>query len=230
MELNTRLLRKTLVETLNQRTTTCEVYTILHNIGVELRRHLLQHLHQRCIELHERLVEGVGNLVVGEGDGLWQGGEHTWTRNHEILRLILQLRYRSTNLTLYLLGSTLTDADAVLLTHIVHDVGRKYITRNIYRLRAYDTAQRDTGYLGGTATYVDNHITLGSLYIYTCTESSSHRLVNHRHLTTSGMLGRVTHGANFDICRTRRDADNHLERRREERASGLNLAYHTTQH
>ena len=44
------------------------------------------------------------------------------------------------------------------------------------------------------------------------------------------MLCRVAHGTNLHIGRARRDTDDHFERRREERASGLDFANHATQH
>ena len=44
------------------------------------------------------------------------------------------------------------------------------------------------------------------------------------------MLGRVAHGANLDVGRTRRDADDHPQRGGEEAARGLHLLNHAAQH
>ena len=44
------------------------------------------------------------------------------------------------------------------------------------------------------------------------------------------MFGRIAHGADFDVCRARRNADHHLDRGRKEVARSLDLLDHTAQH
>ena len=62
MEWNADLVLQTLVKATEQCTATSKVDAIAHNVGVKLRRGLLQNLDNRSLQLGQRLVEAMGYL------------------------------------------------------------------------------------------------------------------------------------------------------------------------
>ncbi len=81
------------------------------------------------------------------------------------------------------------------------------------RLGADDAAQRDAGDLRRAAADVDDHVAFRSLDVETGAQRRGHRLVDHVDLAAAGMLETESRtGADFDVGRTRRDADHHTQR------------------
>ena len=105
-----------------------------------------------------------------------------------ILRGIFQLVKCRTHIDFYQLGSTLSQLDIILAAHIFANIFVEFVSCHTYRFIGNDTAQRYNGDLGRTASYIDNHIALGSFYIDTHTDSGSHRFINHIYVPATHML------------------------------------------
>ena len=86
------------------------------------------------------------------------------------------------------------------------------------------------GDLRRAAADVDDHVAFRSLDVETGAQRRGHRLVDHVDLAAAGMLGGVAHGADFDVGRTRRNADHHTQRGGEETARSLDFLDHAAQH
>ncbi len=118
----------------------------------------------------------------------------------------------------------------MLLADVTLNVVGEDVAGDIDRLGANDAAEGDAGDFGRTAADVDDHVALGSLDVEPGTQGGGHGLVNHIDLASPGVLGRIADGANLDVGRPGRDADDHAQRRREETARSLDLLEHPAQH
>jgi hypothetical protein len=87
-----------------------------------------------------------------------------------------------------LFGGALAHIHAMYLLHVVHDILCQVIAGYIDTFVADDAAERDHGDLGCAATYVDNHVTFGGLYVKPDAESGSHRLVDHIDIASVGLF------------------------------------------
>ena len=87
----------------------------------------------------------------------------------------------------------------MLAAHVLLDVGSEVVAGNLDGVIGHDATQRDNGYLGGAATYVDNHVAFGSLNVDAYAECSSHRLEDKIDVATVGVFGRVAHGTQVDL-------------------------------
>ena len=118
----------------------------------------------------------------------------------------------------------------MLLADVGLDVVGEDVARDVDTLRADDAAQRDAGDFRRTTADVDDHVALRSFDVETGAQSCGHRLENHADLAAAGVLGRVANGADFDVGRTRRNADHHPKRRGEQLARDLDFLNHAAQH
>ena len=77
---------------------------------------------------------------------------------------------------------------------------------------------------------VDDHVAFGRFDVEPRAQRGGHRFVDHVDLAPACVFGRVAHGADLDVSRSRRDADHHFDRGREEMPRTLDLLYHAAQH
>ena len=100
----------------------------------------------------------------------------------------------------------------MLLAHILHNVVGKLITSRTDTLLRGNTSIRYYSHLGSTPTYIHNHIPLRRKDIHSDTNSRSHWLEKHVHITSSGMLARVVYGTYLHLGTPGRDTYHHTER------------------
>ena len=101
----------------------------------------------------------------------------------------------STHLYFYTFSGTLTYKHIMLAAHIFFNIICKLITCNTYGIIAYYTSQRYYGNICCSTANIHNKVTHRFLYIYTYTNSGSHRLVTKINFLPSCMFSRITHCA-----------------------------------
>ena len=101
----------------------------------------------------------------------------------------------------------------MLLTHVLHNVVGKLIAGRTDTLLRGNTAVRYYSHFGGTSTYIHNHIPLRRKDIHSDTNSRSHWLEKHVHITPSGMFARVVYGTYLHLGTPGGDTHHHTERR-----------------
>lgn len=143
---------------------------------------------------------------------------------------IVELGQSRTDVDFDHLGRTLAHLHIVLATHVLLNIARQVVAGYPYRIVRHDTAQRNHGDFGRTATYIYNHVALGSQHVETDTDGGSHRLVNHVDVAAAGMLRRVAHGTNLDFGTTRRDTYHHTQRGRKPVALRAYHLHHAANH
>ena len=125
---------------------------------------------------------------------------------------------------------TLTNLYVVLTAHVLLNVGCKVVACHADRVVRNNSAKRYYGNLGRAAAYINNHVALWSLNVETDTDGCRHWLEYQINVASAGMFGRIAHGTKFNLGRTRRHADNHSERRREQVRARVNHLYQTAHH
>ena len=113
------------------------------------------------------------------------------------------------DLDLDLLGSALTDEQVVLALDEGDDGLIEHITGHAYAAGGHDAAQRDDGDLRRAAADIHDHTAGGLADGQACTDGSSHGLLNHRHLTGTGLQGSFAHSAALHLGNAGGDADDH---------------------
>ena len=222
MERNVGFFIQPAVEPFEQRTATREVNAFLGDVGIQFGRNHLQYLHNRGIDLHERLFKGIGHFAVRDRQHRRQRSEDIRPGHFEIFRLFVQFRQRRTYGDLDIFGRPFADTHVMLLANVGLDIFGKNVAGHVDAFAADDTAQRNTGDLGRTASDIDHHVALGSFDVQPGAQRRSHRFVNHIDLAAAGMLGRVAHRANLDVRAARRNRNNHLQRRAEKPPTAFN--------
>ena len=118
----------------------------------------------------------------------------------------------------------------MLLADVVLYLFGEDVARHVDALAAYDAAERDAGDFRRAAADVDDHVPFGRFHVEPCAERRRHRFVYHVHFPAAGVFGRFADGTYFHVRGTRRDADDHAQRRAEEVTAHLDLFYHAPEH
>ena len=165
----------------------------------------------------------MGNLLIAYWNFHWEGGDSVRTVNNIVVgTLASQIGQRASHMNFDSFRHALAYFDIVLTSHVflyfVVEIVAGYfdgIVRNY-------AAERNHCYLGCTAAYIHNHVSLGGFnvqtvfgvhsrfelflsYAYGC----SHGFENKVNVASAGMFGTVANGTQFHFGGTRRNADNH---------------------
>ena len=116
-----------------------------------------------------------------------------------VAALLLKLGEGRSDMNLDHLGCALAYLYIVYTAHVLHDVVGEVVAGHLDTLVGHDAAKRDHSNLSGTTAYVNDHVALRREHVDTDTESGGHGFVDHVDVTASGMLGRVTHGADLNL-------------------------------
>ena len=147
-----------------------------------------------------------------------------------VFRRVFQIGQRGTHIDFDTLRRRLVYLEVVHTAHVLDDVLVEVIACHLDGLVRHDAAQRDNRNLRRAAAYVHNHTSLGALHINTDTYCCRHRLIQHIHIASAGMLRTVAHGAYLHLRATRRDSHHHANARGEQQALLRNHLYHASYH
>ena len=89
VELDIDLVGETFVQTTQQSTTTSEVNTVLHNVGIQLWRGMLQRREYGILNLRNSLIQTMSNLLITYGHLHRQCGDTVRTVYYIVLRTFL---------------------------------------------------------------------------------------------------------------------------------------------
>ena len=78
--------------------------------------------------------------------------------NDVIFRCIFEFGQGRSDINFDQLSCAFSHSQIVLTAHIFLNISRKIVTGNTNGFISYDSAQRDYGNFGGTATYVNDHV------------------------------------------------------------------------
>src|SRR5699024_7925698 len=222
--------REASVEPFDEGAAAGQVDADLHHGGIQLRGHHFEHLHDGRVDFEQRLFQSVCDFGVGERDRRGEGRQDVGPRYHVVVRGLFEFRHRGAYRHLDVLRRAFADTDVVLLADVVLYLFGEDVARHVDALAAYDAAERDAGDFRRAAADVDDHVPFGRFHVEPCAERRRHRLVYHVHFPAAGVFGRFADGAYFHVRGTRRDADDHAQRRAEEVAAHLDLLYHAPEH
>ena len=144
----------------------------------------------------------MANFLIRNRHLEWEGCNLVRTTNDVVLRWILELGERRTNVDFDLLGSAFAYAEVVSSAHVLANVLGEVIAGNLNALIAHDAAKRNHCNLRAAAAYVDNHVAFWSFNVESNAKCSSHRLINHVYVATASVVRRVAYSAYFNFRST----------------------------
>ena len=112
----------------------------------------------------------------------------------------------------------------MLTAHVFHHVVVELVAGYADGVVAHDAAEGDDGDFGRATSNVDHHVTLRLQHVDADTNGGGHGFVNHADFLGAGLLGAFAHGTLFDVGDTAGDADDHAQRRWQERAVDIGHA------
>ena len=148
-----------------------------------------------------------------------------------VLRCILaQVCQRGANMYFDALCHTLADLDVMLTAHILLNVCREVVASHADGVVAHNATQRDDSNLRASATNIDDHVALRSLYVNTNAQCGSHGFEYQIDVASVGMLCRVANRAELHLGAARRHTNHHAQRRREDTAARVDHLDKATDH
>src|SRR5687768_4398328 len=143
------------VEPAEQRATTGEDDALVHDVGHQLGRRLLDGLLDCLDDLHDRRLQRLADLVLADLDAARQAGEKVTAAEGRGALLLLR-RVRRSDGDLDVLGRSLPHEQVVLAARETDDVSVHLVATDAHAARYHDPAQADDGDLGGAAADVDD--------------------------------------------------------------------------
>lgn len=199
VELDIDLVREALRQSSQQCAASGEPYAVLDDVGIKLRRSVLQHMEYGCLNLRYGLVETVGDLLMGDSRFDRMGCHEVRSADYERFRLVFEVGKDRPDGDLYLLGGYFSDLDVVLLTEVVLYVAREDIACGPDAVLYNKTSERDDCNLGCTSAYVNHHVALRSFDVEADSEGGGHRLEYEEDIASAGVLGGVADGSYLDF-------------------------------
>src|SRR5918994_614240 len=191
------------VEAVEQRTAAGQADALVHDVGGQLGRRLVERDLDGVDDGRDRLLDRLTDLVGRGDDRLRQAG-------HEVAAAdlgvdLLQQRPGRAEGDLDLLGRTVADGEAVLLLHEADDRVVELVARHPHRLARHDATEADNGHLGRAAADVDDHVPGRLLDRQAGADGRGHRLLDDvGRLSGAGVLGGLLHGPLLDPGDARR--------------------------
>ena len=150
------LLPQAPVEVLEQRAAARQDDALVHDVGRELGRRLLERDADRVDDDPDGLREGLADLRVGEREGLRDALDEVAALDLHRDRLVE--RVGRPDLDLDLLGRALADQEVVLALDVLNDRLVHLVRRDAHGLRVDDARERDDGDVRRPAADVDDHV------------------------------------------------------------------------
>ena len=217
MERNIDLLGQPLGQSAELGAASGEEDAVFDDVGVELRRGLLEDVEDRGFDTGDRFVEAVGDFLIGDRDLDRVGGHDIRTADDEGFRLLaVKVGDDGADGDFDLFGGRFARLDVVLLAEVGLDVGGEDVAGDADGVLLDDAAEGDDGDFRRAATDIDDHVAARGFYVETDSEGCGHRFINQVDVASSGVFGGVADGADLDFGRSGRDAYDDLQVRREE--------------
>ena len=108
------------------------------------------------------------------------------------------------DLDLDALGGGLTDQDAVVAAHVVHDGFVEAVAADARRVRVHDAVQREHRDFGRAAADVEHHRAARLVHRQAGADRGGHRLADDRDVARAGAFGRLADRAALDLGRAER--------------------------
>src|SRR5690349_10314873 len=150
------------LEAVEQRAAAGQGDALLHDVGGELRRGLVERDLHRVDDRRHRLLHRLADLLRGGDDRLREAGDEVAPADL-CVQLLLEGPRRPER-DLHLLRGAIADGEAVLLLDELHDRLVELIATDADGLAAHDAAERDDRDLGGATADVDDHVAGGLLH------------------------------------------------------------------
>ncbi len=170
VERNVDLLCKTFCKSPEEGTAAGEMDTVLHDVGVELRRCLLENMDDSALDSRHRLVKAVRNLLMCDCSMYRMGCHKVRTGDRIWIRFIGDVRYYGSDRDLDLLGCNLSHPDVVLLAEVHLDVVGEHVSGHLDGVLHHDASEGDYRDFRCTSSYVNHHVSLWRLYVEADTE------------------------------------------------------------
>ncbi len=151
-----RLVLQTRVEAVEQRTTAGKHDALLHDVGGEFGRGLVESRLDGIDDGRNRFLDRLADLVGARDDRLGQSSHQVATADLG-MQFFLERPSRAER-DLDLFGGALTEGEAVLLLDELDDGVVELVATHADGLAGDHATERDHGHLGGTATDVDDHV------------------------------------------------------------------------
>ena len=196
------------VEAVEQRAAAGEDDALLHDVGGQLGRRLVERDLDGVDDGRDRLLDGLADLLGGGDDRLGQPGDEVATPDLGV-QLLLERAGRAEG-DLDLLGGALAEGEAVLLLDELDDGLVELVAADADRLAGDDAAEGDDGHLGGAAADVDDHVAGGLVDGQPGADGRGHGLLDDvGGLAGAGVLGRLLHRPLLHAGDARGHADHH---------------------
>ena len=220
------LLAQAPVEVLQERAAAREDDPLVHDVGRELGRRLLEGDADGVDDDPDRLRERLAHLGVGQREGLRDPLDEVAPLDLHRERLVE--REGRADLDLDLLGGPLADEEVVLPLDVLDDRLVHLVRGDADRLGVDDAGERDDGDVGRAAADVDDHVPgrLGDRR--PDADGGRHRLLDDEDLAGARLERRVLHRPLLDLRDVRRDRDD--DPRPHERRAAVRLLDEVVEH
>ena len=190
-----------------QRAAAGEDDPLVHDVGHELGRRLLDRLLDGVDDLGDRRLERLADLVAADLDAARKPGQQVAAAEGDGALVGLLVRVRRADRDLDLLGGPLAHEQVVLAAGEADDVGVHLVAADADAAADDDAAQADDRDLGGAAADVDDEAPGRLAHRQAGTDGGRHRLLDQAGPARAGVDRRVADGALLDLGHARRDAD-----------------------
>ena len=124
MELNVYFVGKTLVKPAQQSSSAGDVYTVLHDVGVDFGRCVLECVKHGSFDFCNALLKAVRYFLVAYRHLHWQGRYSVRAVHNVVFRaLVSEVGKRASHVYLYSFGHSFTHFHVVLVGHVFLYVG-----------------------------------------------------------------------------------------------------------
>ena len=196
------------VEAGEQRAATGEHDALVHDVGDELRRRLLDRVLDRVDDLVDGRLDRLADLVGADLDAARQPGQQVAAAEGDALRVPLA-RVGGADRDLDVLGRPLAEEQVVLAPGERDDVLVHLVAADADGAADDDAAEPDDRDLGRAAADVDDEAARRLADRQAGADRGGHRLLDQARPARAGVERRVADGALLDLGHARRDAEQH---------------------
>ena len=142
MELYVNFIGQTFIQSAKQRTATGQIDTVVHDIGIQFGRRILQCAQDSGLNLRDRLLQTVRHFLIAYGYFHRKRRDTVRAMNDIIFGSILtQFGQGCAYINLDTFRHTLADLHVVLAAHVLLNIGSQIVTGNTDRVIGNNTAQ-----------------------------------------------------------------------------------------
>ena len=225
------LVRQTLVQSAQQGTSSGQVDTVVHDVGIEFGWRVFERAEHGGFYFRDRLLQAVCYFLVAHGHLHRQCGDAVRSVHDVVFGCVLaQFGECGSHVNLDTFGHAFAHLDVVLAAHVLLYVGSEVVAGDAYGVVAHDASERDDGNFGRASAYVDNHVALRCFDVDADADGCRHGFEDEVDVTSAGVFGRVAHGTQFYFRTARRHSDDHTQRRREESSLAVDHLHQSAYH